>query len=157
MEKIILLLMITFSVKCFSQEGEWRRAQSDNTIESYQNFIDNYPNSEHTESAKVSLLKLEYDKIKNNHSIKDFVAFIEKHPNNEFSLKAEKRIQELRNSIYKIKNYAAGATTESQFVFDASSSIFNSPSSFPGEMVGIRCSMWLSDIFGIPERNAHWS
>lgn len=65
MKKLILIsVLLTFSITCFSQEGKWKKAQKINTIESYQEFIDKYPQSEFYEDAKLKIIDLENKRAK---------------------------------------------------------------------------------------------
>lgn len=119
MKKLIAIsTLLVFCTVCFSQNVDWNKAKQENTVESYQDFLDNYPSSEYSESAKSALLELEFNKIKNNNSIEDYYRYMKKYPDSEFSLKADIRIQELKHSISKLNKFKVGVTTESYFLSD---------------------------------------
>ena len=52
---ISILVIITFSLTCFAQRGEWKKVQKINTLDAYQEFINNYPNSKFIDDAKKEL------------------------------------------------------------------------------------------------------
>ena len=123
MKKLIFILFIlTFSLASFAQKGKYKKAQKTNTVESYQDFLNKYPDSEFSDDAKSNLLKLEYEKAKQSNSIVVYKEFVAKRPDNEFTDEATNWInlkkQSLINSINKIKNYTTGLTTKSQFISD---------------------------------------
>jgi hypothetical protein len=64
----------------FSQEGKWKKAQKENTVESYRNFLQKYPTSEYSDDAQLQVIELEYDMVQKTNTIESYRSFIKKYP-----------------------------------------------------------------------------
>ncbi|OGU59813.1 MAG: hypothetical protein A2V66_12175 [Ignavibacteria bacterium RBG_13_36_8] len=49
----ILLSFLLFMHGCASEEGEWQKAKSENKIETYKEFLNNYPQSKHAKEIEI--------------------------------------------------------------------------------------------------------
>lgn len=89
MKKLILIsLILVFSFTSFSQKGKWKKAQKNNTIESYQVFVRDYPNSEFNIEAEQKLVELEYRKVERENTIDGYKYFLENYKQNKFTVEA---------------------------------------------------------------------
>ena len=55
---LILIIFLIVFVSCNPENKEWKAANEINTVESYSNFIDKYPEHEHQEELKTALTDL---------------------------------------------------------------------------------------------------
>lgn len=138
---ITTTLIISCSLACFSQKGKWKKAQKENSIESYQNFIHEFPESNYVEEAKKRRLKLEIaeqeSQMKSEYSEASYYGtesgwqkFIDKYPDHNFYTRlAKENLEFLRNMeeafdnvknrhIDKIKSYKLGELTDEEFFND---------------------------------------
>jgi len=82
-------------VGCATTKGDWKKAQSLNTVEAYQEFLRKHPKSEFTNEAKRNIMKLHWQRAKQTDSVKAYQEFLQKYPESEFSSIAKDRIEEL--------------------------------------------------------------
>jgi hypothetical protein len=61
MTAISLAIVLTI-LGCASMQSNWENALSYNTIEAYEKFVNNYPNSVHAREARVMIRRLEEDR-----------------------------------------------------------------------------------------------
>ena len=102
MKKLILIsVMLVFSITCFSQKGKWKKAQKINTIESYQEFLINYPKTEYSEDAMSKLVELEFTKAKMINTINGYKYFLEKYGENKYKKQATIKLieREFKNAV----------------------------------------------------------
>lgn len=103
MKKIFLIsVLLAISITCFSQKGKWKKAQEINTIESYQKFLDKYPDSEFTEDAKINLIDLEYDKSIKTNTIEAYNDFLNKYPKNHHKYDVNERLSKLERKKKRV-------------------------------------------------------
>ncbi len=96
MKKLFLVsAMITFSIACFPQKGKWKKALNINTIESYQDFLVNYPKSEFSDVAINNIMELEYKKAKEINSIDGYEKFIQKYPEGKYVVRVNTTLDSL--------------------------------------------------------------
>lgn len=101
--------MISLSMSCFPQKGKWKKAQKINTIESYQEFLNNYPGSEFYDEAKNKLIESEFRKAESINSIDGYTEYLGKYENSPYTEQAENKLMELEfgkaERINTIKSY----------------------------------------------------
>ncbi|MBN2697566.1 MAG: tetratricopeptide repeat protein [Bacteroidales bacterium] len=96
MKKLFLLfIMITISLACFPQKGKWKKAQKINTIESYQTFLNVYPNTEYSDDAKLKIIELEFVKAERTNTISGYEYFLKEYEKNAYTEKAKSNLIEL--------------------------------------------------------------
>jgi outer membrane protein assembly factor BamD (BamD/ComL family) len=89
MKKLILFTVIfIFSLTCIAQKGKWKKAQKINTIESYQEFLRDYPNSEFNNEAEQKLIELEFNKAKKINTISSYKYFLNSYGINKYTKQA---------------------------------------------------------------------
>lgn len=95
--------MIFLSISCFPQKGKWEKVQKNNTIESYQEFLDNYPRSEFFDDAKQKLIELEYENALSKNTLKSYKDFLNKYKGNKYrsdlELEAKNKIDSINKQI----------------------------------------------------------
>ena len=101
----LFTLLLALSLTCFSQEGKWDKAQKKNTIESYQKFLQKYPDSEYSENAQSKIIELEYKVVKNDNTIESYSNFIKKYPKANQTSEATKKLMQLEY-IYARENHS---------------------------------------------------
>lgn len=89
---------------CESMESRWQDAQSKNTVEAYENFIKDYPESPFDEEAKGKIIELQFESAKEKNTILAYEEFIEKYPESSFIEEAQSKITELQYEIVRQKN-----------------------------------------------------
>jgi len=85
-------------------KGEWKNAQRMNTIDTYHDFLKNYPESKYKIEAEKKLLTLEWAKAKKIDTIKSYEDFLALYPNEvPLSTDAKTKIGKLRlESAWKL-------------------------------------------------------
>jgi hypothetical protein len=99
----IMLLIMVFgcatakSVK--KDNSDYRKASKENTVTAYEEYIEKYPEGEHSEEAKQNLIKMEWEKTKKANTIEGYRIFIKKYkeyPNSSSYMKlADQNIRTL--------------------------------------------------------------
>lgn len=88
---VLSFLMLIFS--CNNAKKEWEKTQQQNTVESFNSFIEKYPESEFIQEAKLKIIDLEWEKTLKDNNIKSFKAFISKYPVNKYLDEANAKIE----------------------------------------------------------------
>lgn len=98
----IVMLIIILIVGCATTKKHWGIARSEDTIEAYENFLNNHPKSEFSEQAQTRLKKLyterDWEETKLTDTITAYEKFLHLHPKSEFSEKAKFRLEQLLTS-----------------------------------------------------------
>lgn len=96
-----MTLMVSFFtlqfiiLSCATSNQSWERAKSENTLLSYQKFLQEYPKSDHAIEAKRHIELLKMDKAKKSDDIIELELFIKMHPGNEYIPLARARLEKL--------------------------------------------------------------
>ncbi len=81
---------------CSRERGDWRSAQAADTQESYQQFIDEHPDSSHVATARDRLQQLAEDKDWRDAAVTDtreaYQQFLQQHPGGRWAKEAQLRI-----------------------------------------------------------------
>ena len=84
MRKILLVKIISFCFLSLSfiscANMSYRTASKKNTIESYQNFLENYPSTKDSRQARLKLYNLEFENAQKINSIEAYEQFLKKYP-----------------------------------------------------------------------------
>jgi outer membrane protein assembly factor BamD (BamD/ComL family) len=104
----LITLLLSLSLISFSQEGKWEKTQKKNTIESYQVFLEKYPSSEFTESAKQKLIELEFKKAEETNTIDGYKYFLSTYNENAYTNQARKSLNKLEYDLALSKNSIDG-------------------------------------------------
>lgn len=95
----IFSAFLILTLSCYPQKGKWKKAQKINTIESYQEFIANYPSSEFVSSAETKLIELEYEKSKRKNTIDAYTYFLNNYPNAIYTNDINRRLNNIKERI----------------------------------------------------------
>lgn len=113
MKKTILLtfLLLVF-LGLYAQKGKFKKAIKTNTIEAFEDFLINYPESEYAEEINMLLVEKKWGKAFELNSLDGYKTFLEEFPDNPFKEKAEKKYDSINfkvaneaNSIEAYENY----------------------------------------------------
>jgi hypothetical protein len=116
MEKVKLTVRIGLSIVtalclagisgCADEESLWKQTESSNTISSYQQFIEQYPDSRHaTESKrKIEYLSFEIASAKNNQEA--YKEYLENYPAGAMAEEARAKLNAIKNERIAIENKA---------------------------------------------------
>jgi hypothetical protein len=82
---VILTFLILVLVNPLSaQKGKWKKTQKINTIETYQDFIKTFPQSEFYKEARSKLFELEYTKAINTNTIESLEYYVNNYADSKF-------------------------------------------------------------------------
>ena len=125
-EIIILSLII---ISCGKVKKEYEKAKQTNTIQSYEEFIQQYPNNNYTKKARVKLdslhndkIKKDYEKAKQSNTIQSYEEFIQQYPNDNYTEKARAKLDSLHYEIVASKD---SIKTYEEFISEHPNSSFN--------------------------------
>ncbi len=99
--KTLILLFVTLPIVCYGQKKEFKEASKRNSIESYTEFLEQYPNSKFSEAAKEKKTNLciYWGKQVNKSSSSDLKKFLNLCPETDNRAQIETLIEELRENI----------------------------------------------------------
>ncbi|MBN1559113.1 tetratricopeptide repeat protein [candidate division KSB1 bacterium] len=101
---VSVLLIITMT--CTTPEQKFQKAQEENTIKAYQEFVDKYPNSKFADIAGKKIASLAFEKAISSNTEQAFIEFIDKYPESELVVDAKKNVERIAFE------QAAGKATE---------------------------------------------
>jgi hypothetical protein len=81
--KSLFFVSLILFIACDSSEKSFKKAQNENTIQSYENFIIKYPDSELIEEAKLQIKELHLKFAIENETIEGYKEFINKYPDDK--------------------------------------------------------------------------
>lgn len=93
---LCIALTLLFMVICCSWEKrDWEKAESENTIESYEEFINSYPQGEFTKKAHRNLEELYFKKAKSENTLQALKDFLKRYPEGRFAAEVHLMVQKL--------------------------------------------------------------
>ncbi|MBI3195447.1 MAG: HEAT repeat domain-containing protein [Ignavibacteriae bacterium] len=94
---VVALLTILASLLngCASSTSGWKEAQSINTLEAYQDFLDSNPSKEHADSARWKIDTLSFLRAKQEHTISSYDRYLRQFPRGEFAHEVSERLEKL--------------------------------------------------------------
>jgi len=98
--KSFLSLVIGLSIilSCANENKDWEKVKSSNTVESYEEFIKEYPNSSLLDSANIYIELIYFSQAKKKNTIEGFENFISRYPESKLIKSAEVILDSLRFS-----------------------------------------------------------
>lgn len=107
--KVINIISIFFLISCLligckNMENRWEDTQSKNTIESYEEFIQDFPESPYNESAKEKIVELHFKNIENSNTILAYEEFLQKYSESKYAEQAQIKVKQLYFQDAKEKN-----------------------------------------------------
>jgi hypothetical protein len=95
----VLLIVLCFLMVGCGEKHQYNKAKKENTFESYNRFIKEFPDSKYINEFKDKILTIEYEKAKKEANEKSYNAFLQKYPNSRYS-------EEINNLLYPYqRNY----------------------------------------------------
>jgi len=91
---LCLLIVICIGLGCASVGKEWKRVSDIDTVETYEQFLSEYPDCEFSDRAKICIEAKHYDSAIRQGSIEAYKSFLEKHPNGKYA-------KETKNALVK--------------------------------------------------------
>jgi outer membrane protein assembly factor BamD (BamD/ComL family) len=83
-------------IACSSSEGDWKKADTDGTVASYQKFLTDHPNDSHAEQARNRVHSLEDEQAwtlaQTSNTLDGFKQYIQTQPNGAHSADAHERM-----------------------------------------------------------------
>jgi hypothetical protein len=123
--KGIVLLLAIIVCSCNTIERDWDIALTINTVDSYEEFIKKYPESDFTNEAKTKVEYLEWEKAVQQNVIAVYEKFMTKYPESAYINEAKEKIESLEwekatneNNITSYRVFV-NKYPESQFVTEA--------------------------------------
>ncbi len=99
LNRILLLtfcLVIPFILLSGCAENkEWKKAQRDNTIESYQAYLKQFPSGKNSTKAKLAIENLEWEKTGQSKMLGDYLIFMKKYPKSQYFAQAKAEADKL--------------------------------------------------------------
>lgn len=99
---LFVLILIMILSGCVG--SAYKNTKATNTIQAYKEFVNEYPDSEYTSEAKLSLARLEWENTRRNNTIEGYRRFINKYPKSAFASDANDKIIKSKWAQTKKKN-----------------------------------------------------
>jgi len=133
MKKLTMCYLLVFFAIFFTgcAQMAWEKTTETNTLIGYQDFIDQYPDSEHISIAKDRAEELYWKQVQAKDSIQAYEEYLKEYPKGKYISEAQARIEELvwegvqkSDSVESYKTYL-NKYPVGQYVEDAKKSIEN--------------------------------
>ena len=96
---VLIVMTLVLNTSCKNEQKEWERIQTSNSIIAIENFINDFPDSQHLADAKELL---SYSKLMNDSTIANYEQFINQYPTSKKLDEIGKRLIDLKaDSAYK--------------------------------------------------------
>lgn len=82
---LIIGIALFLFVGCSKDKQDWKNAKKINSIESYQNFIQEYPESKFTGSAKSKIDSIAYENVIQENTEEAYLSYYVEYPNSKFA------------------------------------------------------------------------
>jgi len=106
---LIVAIISSLLISCSSQKALFENASNIDTIESYKEFLQKYPNSQYSLSAMKKLAKLSFAEVKKENTISAYYNYINEFPNSDSINVAMHNLSYLRtkeeNTIYAYEEF----------------------------------------------------
>ena len=102
-QRFFIIIFTILMAGCASQQSMFNKAKTENSIESYKEFLLKYPDSAFSEEAEKLIKNLEYKKIKKVNTIESYKRFLDKYPTSEQAQHAKEYISMIKE-IKSIRN-----------------------------------------------------
>jgi hypothetical protein len=98
--RLVTTIIIILASGCATLPQEWREARSKDTIQAYEEFLENHSSGEIADQARTRLEAMrrdlpEWEKAVEQNTIDGYEDFINQHPDSPFAEKAEAKIVDL--------------------------------------------------------------
>lgn len=96
LRSILAVISVLVIIGCATMKGDWQNAEKQNTVQSYQEFLREHPDSEFSLEAIRKVEELEWNRSKRKDTIDSYESFFKKYPDSRFTSYAKDRIVELK-------------------------------------------------------------
>ena len=94
---ILTMGVLLCTAGCATTAGDWRNASSVNTIEAYQEFISQHPNTQQANDAKERIRNIEagraFEQVKNMNTMEAYETFLSTNPPKKYETEAKKLLK----------------------------------------------------------------
>lgn len=101
---MFVLLMFALLVGCATMDSRWQDASAKNTIIAYEEFLRQYPDSNHTATAKQKIEGLRWQEANARNTIAAYERFLKQYPESNYTATAKQKIEKLRWQEATAKN-----------------------------------------------------
>jgi formylglycine-generating enzyme required for sulfatase activity len=91
---LVMLLLVAFVSGC-AERNSWKKAQKENTIKAYQNYLREYPKGKFAEKANTIIEKMEWDDVLSANNTGAFLIFMKKFPKSSYYAQAKAEVDKL--------------------------------------------------------------
>lgn len=77
---LLITLLCAYTISCDNAEGKYNEAKKINTIESYQQYIAEFPEGQFTNMAKAKIDSIAYEAVTRENTESGYLDFIQKYP-----------------------------------------------------------------------------
>jgi len=91
----VFTMMVVFLVGCATMDTRWQQANSKNTVEAYEAFLQRYPDSHYVLNAKEKIESLHWNKAIASNTIQGFERYMKLHSDGRYVGEAKERIESL--------------------------------------------------------------
>ncbi|HET7369222.1 MAG TPA: SPOR domain-containing protein [Gammaproteobacteria bacterium] len=92
---------------CSSQQGDWQQAQQQNTVQAYQQYIQQYPQGDHVAAARQQIAHIQQQKemqqaradwqrVQQANTPQAYQQFLQQHPDSQYAANAKQQIQQMQ-------------------------------------------------------------
>lgn len=98
-KKLLVLAFLFFFVffSCSPEKKDWKKAESENTIEAWEAFLERHPEGTLADEAKLRKEKISLEIAQSINTIPAYKEFLEKYPQGPMADKAQLKIEKLYN------------------------------------------------------------
>jgi len=89
---IIFIIFLTFVVSCGGENSLNEKAKELDSIESYENFLSKYPESQYALDVRSRIQILRYNQAKKTGTTESYEKFLSKYPNSKYDAELKERI-----------------------------------------------------------------
>ena len=94
-KQIIMVFMLIIIVGCATMQSHWKETKSLNTIESYEKFLEEYPEGEFSAKARAKLEELYFKQAEKINTTESYEEFLKKYPEGKFADNFSAKLEEL--------------------------------------------------------------
>jgi len=96
------LIIIALLAGCDTREKDWEAARQADSIAAYEEFLEQHPDGEYTDTARERIAGLRqqeaWDSARDADSVEAYQAFLDEHPDSEQAAQADARISDLKRA-----------------------------------------------------------
>jgi Tetratricopeptide repeat len=95
--RVMICVALSFMLSaCGTMGKKWDETKNADTIEAYQQFIDEYPDSKYRYEARKNIESLKWESAKTKNTIQAYKDFLRRYPRSTYKKEAASRLEDLR-------------------------------------------------------------